>query len=78
MTQILKVRKVLSSLNAKSVFTQMAAYERLFGWAIIILGYVDQVKDLTEEVKQPQEIRDLASITGLIGTITGLFIGAKL
>jgi hypothetical protein len=26
------VQKILSELNAKPVFTQMAVYERLFGW----------------------------------------------
>ena len=36
-----EVQKVLSELNAKSVFTQMAVFERLFGWAIIAMTYVD-------------------------------------
>jgi len=36
-----EVQKVLSTLNAKAVFTQFAVFERLFGWAIIALSYAD-------------------------------------
>jgi len=55
------VQKALSSLNAKAVFTQAAIYERLFGWSIIVLGFVDYAGELREPVKRPQEIRDLAA-----------------
>jgi len=54
------VQKVLSVLNAKSVFTQAAVFERLFGWSIIVLGFVDHGKSLKDPVKHPQEVQDLA------------------
>jgi hypothetical protein len=53
------VQKVLSTLNAKDVFTRAALFERLFGWSIIVLGYVDRGKDLSSAVEGAQEIRDL-------------------
>jgi hypothetical protein len=40
-----EVQRVLGELDAKAVFTEMAVYERLFGWAIIALTYVDYGKD---------------------------------
>jgi len=54
-----EVQKVLSALNAKSIFTQAASFERLFGWSIIVVGFVDHGESLQAEVKQAQEIRDL-------------------
>jgi phage-related protein (TIGR01555 family) len=54
------VQKPLSALNTKSVFTQAAIFERLFGWSIIIIGFVDHGKSLADPVKQAQEIEDLA------------------
>lgn len=54
------VQKVLSTLNAKAVFTQAAIFERLFGWSIIILGFVDYGKSLADPVETPQQIEDLA------------------
>ena len=54
-----EVQRVLSELNAKAVFTEMAVYERLFGWAIIAMTYVDYGKDLSTPVKNPKEIREL-------------------
>jgi hypothetical protein len=41
-----EVQKALAALNAKAVFTQFAVYERLFGWAIIAMSYVDYGKGL--------------------------------
>lgn len=55
-----KVQTALSLLNAKAVFTRAAAFEGLFGWSIIVIGYVDQGKSLQDPVTQPQEISDLA------------------
>jgi hypothetical protein len=55
------VQQALSSLNAKAVFTQAAIYERLFGWSIIVLGFVDYAGELQQPVKRPREIRDLAA-----------------
>jgi len=55
-----EVQKVLGVLKAKAVFTEMAIFERLFGWAVILLGFVDHGETLKDEVKSPQEISDLA------------------
>lgn len=56
-----QVQTVLANLNAKSVFTQMAVFERLLGWSIIALGYADHGENLASPVKSPQEIRDIAA-----------------
>lgn len=58
------VQYALSDLDAKSVFTQMAVFERLAGWAIIVIGYVDHGKTLADPVKTPVEIRELAAYMG--------------
>ena len=55
------VQAALARLNSKSVFSQMAVFERLFGWSIIVLGYADRGKDLAAEVQSPQEIRDIVA-----------------
>jgi phage-related protein (TIGR01555 family) len=54
-----EVQKVLSALNAKAIFTQFAVYERLFGWAIIAISYVDYGKGLDAPVSNPREIIEL-------------------
>jgi phage-related protein (TIGR01555 family) len=54
-----EVQRVLDELNAKSVFTEMAVYERLFGWAIIAMTIVDYGEDPSKSVKNPKEIREL-------------------
>jgi hypothetical protein len=53
------VQKVLDALNARNVFTRAAVFERLFGWSIIVLGFVDYGKGLSSPVEGMQEIRDL-------------------
>jgi len=53
------VQRALENLNVKAVFTQMAVYERLFGWAIITLTYVDYGLDVSQPVIGPKEIREL-------------------
>jgi hypothetical protein len=53
------VQKVLGALNAKEVYTQAAVFERLFGWSIIALTFVDYGKDLGSPVERPQEIHNL-------------------
>jgi len=58
------VQKALSDLNAKSVFTQMAVFERLSGWAVIVLGYVDYGRTLADPVSDPKEIRNMAAYMG--------------
>jgi hypothetical protein len=54
------VQTALDALDAKSVFTQAAVFERLYGWSIIVLGFVDHAKSLADPIESPQEIRDLA------------------
>ncbi len=56
-----QVQAALSALNAKSVFTEMAIFERLYGWAIIVIGYVDHAENLGDPVEKPSEIRELAA-----------------
>ena len=53
------VQAVLSDLKAKDVFTQMAVFERGYGWAIIVVGYEDEGETLADPVKNPQKIDDL-------------------
>jgi hypothetical protein len=48
------VQRVLDELNAKAAFTEMAVYERLFGWAIIAMTFVDYGDDPSKEVKNPR------------------------
>lgn len=59
------VQKALNDLDAKAVFTQMAAYERLFGWAIIAMTFVDYGEAPSEEVKTPKEVRELLACSSL-------------
>jgi len=54
-----EVGKVLDSLNAKAVLTRTVAFERLFGWSIMALTYVDRGKDVSKPVEDPKEIREL-------------------
>jgi len=60
-----EVQRVLDELNAKAVFTEMAVYERLFGWAIIAMTIVDYAKDPSKPVKNPKEIRELLPYSSL-------------
>ena len=60
-----EVQKVLSLLQAKSVFTEAAAYERLFGWAVIALTYVDYGKSIEAPVQGAKQITDLLAYTSL-------------
>jgi len=53
------VQKVLDKLNAKAVFTNMAVFERIFGWAILAITYVDYGESVSAPVENPREIREL-------------------
>ena len=64
-----EVQKVLSTLNAKAVFTQAAVYERLFGWAIVALTYVDYGKNIETPVQGPKQIRELVPYSSLQLTV---------
>jgi len=64
-----EVQKALSALNSKAVLTQFAVYERLFGWAIIALSYVDYGKGLDAPVSNPKEILELFPFSTLQFTV---------
>ncbi len=64
-----EVQKALAALNAKAVFTQFAVYERLFGWAIIAMSYVDYGKALDTQVSSPKEIIELFPFSTLQFTV---------
>lgn len=53
------VQAALSELHAKDVFTQMAVFERAYGWAIILVGYSDSGETLKDPVKTPKRIDEL-------------------
>ena len=45
------VQKVLLLLNAKDVFTQVAVFERAYGWSIVVIGYQDKAPTLKAPVE---------------------------
>jgi len=53
------VQKVLLLLNAKDVFTQVAVFERAYGWSIIVIGYQDKGITLKDPVLMPEKIVSL-------------------
>jgi len=53
------VQEAFSELNAKDVFTQMAIFERGYGWAIIVIGYEDKEESLKDPLDSPSKIDDL-------------------
>lgn len=55
------VQAELAKLNAKSVFTEVAVYERAYGWAIIVVGYQDSGTSLEDPVENAKAIVDLAA-----------------
>jgi len=57
------VRKVLLLLNAKDVFTQVAIFERAYGWSIVVLGYKDKGATLKAPVLQPEKIVSLEAFS---------------
>jgi phage-related protein (TIGR01555 family) len=64
-----EVQRVLGELDAKAVFTEMAVYERLFGWAIIALTYLDYGKDPAKPVVNPKGICELLPLSSLHVTV---------
>jgi hypothetical protein len=56
-----KIQAELSKLKAKDVFTQMASFERGYGYALIVVGYQDSAKKLADPVEKPQKILQLAA-----------------
>jgi hypothetical protein len=64
-----EVSKVLDSLNARANLTRLVLYERLFGWSILALTYVDYGKNASEPVQNPREIRELMPYSSLQCTV---------
>jgi hypothetical protein len=64
-----EVSKVLDGLNARSCLTQLVELERLFGWSILALTYVDYGDDASKAVKNPREIRELLPLSTLQCTV---------
>ena len=57
-----EVSKVLDGLNAKARLTQMVLYERLFGWAILAMTFVDYGKNVSAPVQDASARVRLRSI----------------
>jgi hypothetical protein len=64
-----EVSKVLDGLNAKACLTRLFLYERLFGWSILALTYVDYGKSATKPLQNPREIRELMPYSSLQCTV---------
>lgn len=65
----LEVSKVLDGLNAKACLTRLFLYERLFGWSILALTYVDYGEDSSKPVQAPREVRELMPYSSLQCTV---------
>ena len=50
----------LETLHAKDRWVQVTAFERLFGWSILLLKYTDTGDTLEDPVGEPTDITDLA------------------
>jgi hypothetical protein len=64
-----EVSKVLDGLNAKANLTRLVLHERLFGWSILALTYVDYGQDASKPVENPREIRELMPYSSLQCTV---------
>jgi hypothetical protein len=60
-----EVAKVLDGLNAKDALTRLVVLERLFGWAILALSYVDYGKGANEGLKSPRQILELIPLSSI-------------
>jgi hypothetical protein len=64
-----EVSKVLDGLNARANLTRLLVYERLFGWAILALTYVDYGDGAGSPLEGPREIRELLPLSSLQCTV---------
>jgi phage-related protein (TIGR01555 family) len=60
-----EVAKVLDDLNVKSVLRQLFVFERLFGWSVLALTYVDFGVDMSKPLDGAKEIRELVPYSSL-------------
>lgn len=54
-----QVQTELSRLKAKRELTRMAVFERCYGWAILVLGYVDSSESLADPLTDPQTLEEV-------------------
>lgn len=54
-----QVQEKLSILKAKMELDRMAVFERAFGYAILVLGYVDKGQSLEDPLTDPKDLLDL-------------------
>jgi len=53
------IQTELTRLKAKREFTLMSVFERAYGYSILVLGYEDKTKDLSQEVTEPTALREI-------------------
>lgn len=53
------LQKKLSELHAKQELTRMAVFERGYGWAILVLGYIDAAESLKDPLTSPQGLQEI-------------------
>ena len=54
-----RVQKLLTAVKAKEELTRMAVFERGYGWAILVLGYIDSALTLGEPVSGSEQIQEI-------------------
>ena len=64
-----EVSRVLDGLNARANLTRLLVYERLFGWAILALTYVDFGDGAGSPLEEPKGIRELLPLSSLQVTV---------
>ena len=64
-----EMSKVLDGLNARANLTRLLVYERLFGWAILALTYVDFGDGVGSPLEGPRGIRELLPLSSLQVTV---------
>jgi hypothetical protein len=55
----------LNDLDARKKLTLLTTFERLFGWAVLVLRYSDYGGDLSKQVQSPVEISELQAYSEL-------------
>jgi len=60
-----QVQNELSQLKAKQEFMRMSVFERAYGWAVIVLGYLDGAESLAEPSENPKGLREIKAYSPL-------------
>ncbi len=66
-----QVSRVLDGLDATAQLTKLIVYERLFGWAILALTYMDYGKGANSLLQNPREILQLYAYSSLNCNVNG-------